>query len=136
MTRTAATPNIIPGLRYRDAPAAIDWLQRVLGFEATFVVPGDDGTIAHAQLKLGAGMIMLGSARDDRWPVHPPQEAGTATQGVYIVVADLDTAHRRAVAAGATIIQELGDTDYGSREFALLDPEGHPWSLGTYDPFA
>ena len=136
MPQAATTPNIIPGLRYLDAPAAIDWLVSVLGFEAAFVVPGDDGGIAHAQLRLGAGMIMLGSVRPGVWPVHSPRQSGLATQGVYICVADIDAHYRRAKSAGAEIIQELQDTDYGSREFALRDPEGHPWSLGTYDPYA
>jgi uncharacterized glyoxalase superfamily protein PhnB len=55
----------IPTLRYRDAAAAIEWLCRAFGFERHLVVPGDAGTIAHAQLRFGNGMIMLGSARDD-----------------------------------------------------------------------
>ena len=59
------TGYAIPGLHYRDAPAAIEWLCNVLGFERQLVVPGEDGTIAHAQLTLGNGMIMLGSTRDD-----------------------------------------------------------------------
>lgn len=135
MSDPANTPNIIPGLRYRDARTAIDWLETALGFKATFVVPGEDGTVAHAQLRLGVGMIMLGSVRDDGWPVCSPQDAGAATQGVYIRVADIDAQYDRAKAAGAEIIQELQDTDYGSREFALRDPEGHPWGIGTYDPY-
>jgi uncharacterized glyoxalase superfamily protein PhnB len=56
------SPNIFPALRYRDAPAAIEWLVGVLGFEKHMVVPGEDGGIAHAQLTFGPGMIMLGSA--------------------------------------------------------------------------
>ena len=63
--QTIAT--VIPTLRYRDAPAAIEWLCRAFGFEKHLVVPGDDGTIAHAQLVFGNGMIMLGSARDDEF---------------------------------------------------------------------
>ena len=59
------TATIIPGMRYRDAPAAIEWLCRAFGFEKGLVVPGPDGTIAHAQLKFGNGMVMLGSAGDD-----------------------------------------------------------------------
>lgn len=56
--------TVIPCLRYRDAPAAIEWLCRVLGFEKQLVVPNPDGTIAHAQLSFGNGMIMLGSVLD------------------------------------------------------------------------
>jgi uncharacterized glyoxalase superfamily protein PhnB len=51
-------------------------------------------------------------------------------------VPDTDAVHARAVAAGATIIRPLQNTDYGSREFAVRDPEGHTWSIGNYDPWA
>src|SRR5450432_1008129 len=62
MTNTVAPRSaVIPALRYRDAPAAIEWLCRVIGFEKHLVVPGPDNTIAHAQLALGGGMLMLGS---------------------------------------------------------------------------
>ena len=83
--------NIIPGMRYRDAPAAIEWLCDVLGFERHLVVPNEDGTIAHAQLVLGNGMIMLGSAHDDDFGdiVGPPAPEATLTQSAYIVVQDV-----------------------------------------------
>ena len=55
---------VIPSMRYQNAPAAIDWLGRVLGFSKHLVVPGDGDKILHAQLSLGEGMIMLGSERD------------------------------------------------------------------------
>jgi uncharacterized glyoxalase superfamily protein PhnB len=58
------------------------------------------------------------------------------TLSAYIVVADADATHARAVAAGAPIIRPLQDTPYVSREFAVRDPEGHSWSVGTYDPWA
>jgi len=82
---------------------------------------------------------MLGSAREDEFAhsYRSPGELGDAeTRGAYIVVADADAAHARAVAAGAQIIRPLQDTAYGSREFAVKDPEGHSWSAGTYDPWA
>ena len=63
--KTVAT--IVPCLRYRDAPKAIDWLCAAFGFEKQLVVPGENGTIVHAQLKFGNGMIMLGSATDSEF---------------------------------------------------------------------
>jgi uncharacterized glyoxalase superfamily protein PhnB len=129
----------IPCLRYRDAPAAIDWLCRVFGFEQHLVVPDDAGGIAHAQLVLGGGMVMLGSARDNGYGqlVKQPDEVGGAqTQTSYLVVADADAVHARAVAAGARIALALQDEDYGGRGFSCYDPEGHLWSVGTYDPWA
>jgi uncharacterized glyoxalase superfamily protein PhnB len=83
-------------------------------------------------------MIMLGSAKDDEFARSyrsPDDLEGVETRGAYIVVADADAAHERAVAAKAKIIRPLQDTPYGSREFAVKDLEGHSWSVGTYDPW-
>jgi uncharacterized glyoxalase superfamily protein PhnB len=129
--------TVIPAIRYADAPAAIEWLKRAFGFEEQFVVPGEDGTIAHAQLTLGTGMIMLGSARDDDWGrLVKPASAGAVSQSIYVVVEDADAHHERAMAAGAEVVRGPEDTDYGSREYAARDLEGNVWSFGTYDPWA
>jgi uncharacterized glyoxalase superfamily protein PhnB len=136
---THSNSTIVPTLRYRNAPAAIDWLCQVFGFERHAVYEGPNGTIGHAQLVLNGGMIMLGSAKDDehgRRFKSPDELDGMETSSAYVVVTDVDATHARAVAAGATIIRALQNTDYGSREFAVLDPEGHSWSVGTYDPWA
>ena len=79
---------VIPSTRYRDATAALDWLCRVLGFSRHLVVPGEAGTITHAQLALADGMIMLGSERDDAHGqlMAVPGPQGTNTQSVYLVV--------------------------------------------------
>src|ERR671918_2408170 len=100
--------TFIPCLRYRDAPAAIEWLCRVFGFEKQLVVPNEDGTIAHAQLSFGNGMIMLGSVLKNetafgRLMKQPDEVGGAATQSVYIVINDADTVYARAKAAGAKI---------------------------------
>jgi uncharacterized glyoxalase superfamily protein PhnB len=129
---------VIPALRYRNAPAAIDWLCQVIGFERHAVYEGENGTIAHAELTLGNGMIMLGSQKDDEYGrsfKSPAELGGFETRSAYIVVPDADAVHARAVASGAPIIRPLQDTPYGSREFGLKDPEGHSWSVGTYNPW-
>jgi len=91
---------VIPTMRYADAPRMIEWLCTAFGFERQFVVPGDGGSIAHAQLAFGNGMIMLGSARDDEWGrlVKPVGANGVATGAVYLVVSDLDAHAARAKA--------------------------------------
>jgi uncharacterized glyoxalase superfamily protein PhnB len=131
--------TVIPAMRYKDAPAAIDWLCNVIGFERKAVYEGPNGTIGHAELSLGGGMIMLGSAKDDEYGrsfKSPGELGGFETRGTYVVVPDADAVHARAIAAAAEIIRPLQDTPYGSREFAVRDPEGHSWSVGTYDPWA
>ena len=130
--------TILPVLRYNDAPAAIEWLVHVFGCERHAVYANPDGSIAHAELTLGGGMIMLGSAKNDAYGSRfkPPVEAGNVeTASVYVVVPDADSVYARARAAGATIARELQEMDYGSREFTVRDPEGHSWSVGTYDPW-
>lgn len=89
--------HIIPTLRYRDAAAAIDWLCRAFGFARHLVVPGENSAIAHAQLTLGTGMIMVGSVRDDEFgqlQTTPAQVGGVGTRSPYIVVPDADFASR------------------------------------------
>ncbi len=130
--------NIIPTVRYHDAPAAIQWLCEAFGFERHLVVPGEDGAIAHAQLTLGSGMIMLGSARDDDFGgmVKTAREVGANTQSAYIVVEEIDEHYQRAKARGAEIVMEIADQDYGGRLYSARDPEGYLWNFGSYDPWA
>ena len=133
-----AKGNIIPGMRYHDAPAAIDWLCGAFGFSPHLVVPDDSGGIAHAQLVLGNGMIMLGSVRPDGEYddlVKTPREAGTNTQAPYIFIKEIDEHYRRAVEAGAEIVYEIADQDYGGRLYSAKDPEGYLWNFGSYDPW-
>ena len=125
-------------MRCQDAQAAIEWLCNVLGFERHVVYPGPDDTIAHAELTLNGGMVMLGSQKDDEYGrrFKTPKELGNIeTCSIYVVVPDAEAAYRRAQSAGATIVRSIEDTHYGSREFGVKDLEGHTWTLGTYDPW-
>ncbi len=127
--------SIHPFLRYDDAPAAIDFLQRAFGFEPKLVVPEEGGKIAHAQLQLGDGVVMLGSAgRDNTLGLGSPEKRGSRSSGIYVVVADPDAHHARAKAAGAEIVMPLTNQEYGSREYGARDPEGYLWCFGTYQP--
>ena len=130
--------TIVPTLRYRDAHAAIDWLQRAFGFRRHFVVPDGEGGVAHAQLTFGNGMIMLGSAHEDEFGQmqRPPESADApVSQSPYVIVTDVDAHHARAVEAGAEVVMPLEDKDYGGRGYGCRDPEGNLWSFGSYDPW-
>lgn len=134
------TATVIPCLRYRDAPAALDWLCRTFGFERHLVVPGADGMIAHAQLRFGRGMVMVGSVLKDateygRLIRQPDEVGGFETQSAYLVVSDADEVYRRAKVGGAEIVIDIRDEGYGGRGFSCRDPEGHLWNVGTYDPW-
>jgi uncharacterized glyoxalase superfamily protein PhnB len=130
--------TVIPCLRYRDAKRMIGWLCDAFGFRPQAVYEDGHEGIAHAQLTHGTGMIMLGSVRENdsfgQVQSTPAALDGT-TQSPYLVVADADAIYQSAIAAGAEIVIEIKDEDYGGRGFSCRDPEGHLWSVGTYDPW-
>jgi uncharacterized glyoxalase superfamily protein PhnB len=138
---TQANSAIIPSLRYRDALAAIDWLVTVLAFKKQAVYLGPDNkTVMHAQLTFGSGMIMLGSVDNGgeagKFMVQPDEIGFRETQGTYLVVPNADAVYATAKAAGAEMVLDIRDMEYGGRAFTCRDIEGHTWSIGTYDPWA
>jgi uncharacterized glyoxalase superfamily protein PhnB len=116
-------PTVFPTMSYRDAGAAIEFLERAFGAEPHAVYRDESGRVRHAELRLGNGMVMLGEAE------------AAAGGGVYVVVPQPDQHCARAREAGAEIVREPNDTDYGSREYGARDPEGLAWHFGTYQPF-
>lgn len=130
--RVAGGNHLTPGLLYEDAPAAIDWLERAFGLERALVVPGEAGRIVHAELRCGGGAVMLGSDYPNDLGLASGRRLGGVTQGIYVPVKDVESHHRRATAAGATLVFDLADMPYGSREYTCRDLEGNLWSFGTY----
>jgi len=132
--------TVIPALRYRDAHKAIDWLVAAFGFEKQAVYDGPDGTVAHAQLTFGNGMVMLGSASNGgEWAktmAMPDEIGGRQTMTPCLIVSDAAAVYKTAIAAGAVIVQELAEMPYGGKAFGCMDPEGYRWSIGEYDPWA
>ncbi len=134
----AAEISVIPALHYKDAKAAIEFLCTAFGFTKNAVYEDKDGSIAHAQLTHGNGMIMLGSAKDTKHGelLRRPGDVGGVTMSVYVVVDNADAHFARAKAAGAEITREPETQDYGGRDYTCKDPEGNVWTFGTYDPMA
>ena len=129
--------RIIPALRYRNAAAAIDWLCAAFGFERKMVVPADGGRVAHAELTLGNGMVMLGDAEIEYGGlVAAPSYGEPVTQGIYVVVVDADAHFALAKSACGDFVIVIKTQDYGGREYKAGDLEGHVWTFGTYDPWA
>jgi len=132
MATTHAPPVIWPTLLYNDARAALEFLEEAFGFTTTLVVPNpeDDAVIEHCQMSgPDGGGIMLGTANrpDNKFSQRP-----TGAASIYVVTKTPDELYDRAVAAGAEVFHELEDQDYGSRDFAVKDPEGNLWNFGTY----
>ncbi|MGX5847003.1 VOC family protein [Mesorhizobium sp. PL10] len=135
MPTTGEAPRLYPALRYKNAGKMIDWLCEAFGFEVRARY-GEGDIVHHAELTFGSSMIMLGTARSDDYGKMVGEPGSGGGKSIYVAVDDADAAHARAKKAGATIIQELTDRDYGSREFICRDPEGNVWSFGTYWPKA
>jgi uncharacterized glyoxalase superfamily protein PhnB len=138
MTNSNAIPiTCIPAIRYVNADRAIDWLKHTLGFTEKAVYRDDKGVIAHAELLLGNGMVMIGIFGQHKetspWFVKP-DAAGRVTASVYLVIPECDPVYAAAKAAGAEILQELQAKEYGGKGFIVRDPEGHIWSVGEYNP--
>ncbi len=123
-------PNIFSAVRYADAAKAISFLVDAFGFTRHAVHTAPDGSVGHAELRLGTGVLMLGSSG----AADPANPWSQVSAGVYVAVPDTDAHHARAVAAGAEIVRPLETTSYGSREYSARDLEGHLWAFGTYNP--
>jgi len=132
MSQSFRSPSdIYPSITYDDAPAAIDWLCRAFGFTARFVVPGPDGRVAHSELSLGTGVVMVSSPRPELGRLSPRGLAGVS-QALNVFVDDPDAHFKVAVAAGARVVRALQTEEYGARGYEALDPENHVWYFGNY----
>ncbi len=132
-----AHQTIFPGMRYRDARAAIAWFETAFDAKRHVVYEDDGGHPIHVELVVAGNIFMFGVERDDEYPVRSPHSVRGATVGLYVALPDaaaVDALHARAHAAGATITKAPNDTDYGSHDFSALDLDGHPWTFGTYRP--
>ena len=130
--------TIIPCLRYRDAHAAIEWLCKAFGFQKHAVYENEDGGVEHAQLTHGNGMVMLGEVRDNAFGRHiaqPDEIGGRETQCACVIVTDCKAHYLQARAAGAVIVDDYSEMDYGGAGYSCYDPEGTLWYFGSYDPW-
>jgi uncharacterized glyoxalase superfamily protein PhnB len=121
--------GVVPALFYRDAFAALDWLERAFGFERSMVITDAEGNLGHAEMKAAGGYLMIGQEWAD-WTASPASAGGKCCQTVHIQLdAGIDEHCRRAQAAGAVVIRELADQFYGDRTYLARDPEGHVWTF-------
>ena len=133
MTATTSTPTFFPGLQYRDAEAGMRWLEEVLGCVRREDYRDADGNVVHAELDFRGAVLMLGSAGVGREPFRSLPAGGRL---IYCALDEVDSLYERVRAAGADVALEITNTDYGSRDFTVRDPEGNLWAFGTYRPEA
>lgn len=123
-------PTFGTALFYRDAFAALDFLEHAFGFARSMVITDEAGNLAHAEMKYGDGYIMVGSEWAD-YTASPAGTGGRNTQIVHVHLdGNIDDHCARAVAAGAVMVRDLEDQFYGDRTYSVKDPEGHVWSFG------
>jgi PhnB protein len=123
------TPRVTPYLYYQDVAAALRFLSDAFGFREKLRMPGPDGAIAHAEMTIGDGLVMMGCPAKD---YKNPKRLGATTQSLYVYVDDVDAHCARAKTAGAKIIDEPEDQFYGDRRYGAEDPEGHHWFFATH----
>lgn len=116
--------EIIPYLIYSDVPKALDWLTRAFGFTEHMRVGTPSGSM-HAEMMFEGRKIMMGQG-GEQWRLGSPGLGGTATQGVFVYLKDVDAHFERAKTAGVEIVCGLADHGYG-RTYTARDLDGHPW---------
>jgi len=118
------TQTITPYLLYEDVDVALGFLDRAFGFEEHLRFTGPEGYVNHAEARLGEAAVYLG---DPGETYRNPKRLGQETVGLYVLVEDVDAHYERARAAGAEILAEPADQEYGDRRYSAADPEGHHW---------
>ena len=120
------SPRISPYLLYEDVDGALDFLSRAFGFRETLRYADAEGTVNHAEMRLGDGLIMLGDPGPD---YESPARSGRISAQVHVYVDDVDAHFQQAKQSGATIVSEPSDEPYGDRRYDTDDLEGHRWSF-------
>lgn len=123
--------SVTPYLSIKGAAAAIDYYKQVFGATELFRMPGPDGKIGHAEIKIGNSPIMLADEFPEMEFVSPKTLGGTPV-GLMIYVDDVDSMYTQAISAGAQEIKPLQNQFYGDRSGTLKDPFGHVWTVATH----
>jgi len=124
--------TLTPYFTVRDADRAIEFYKKAFGATERGVMRGPDGKIAHAELKIGDSILMMGDEFPEFGSLSPESPGGGASMGLHIYLEDVDAAFDRAVAAGAKIEMPVADQFWGDRYGRLKDPFGHRWSIATH----
>ena len=123
--------SLTPYMTVRDAHAAIDFYRRAFGAEKVMQLDMPDGSVAHAEVRIGDSIVML-SEENEQWGTKGPLTLGGSPMFLMAYVPDVDAAFARAVEAGATVVRPVADQFYGDRSGTLKDPFGHQWTLSTH----
>lgn len=123
--------SVTPYLSIKGAADAIEYYKKAFGAIELFRMAGPDGTIGHAEIKIGDSPIMLADEFPEMEFVSPKTLGGSPV-GLMIYVDDVDTVYSRSIAAGGQEVKPLQDQFYGDRSGTLKDPFGHVWTVATH----
>ncbi len=123
--------SVTPYLICQGAAAAIEYYKLAFGAVELFRMPGENGIVMHAEIKIGNSPVMLADEFPDMGFVGPKTLKGTPVC-LMIYVEDCDLTFSKAVAAGAIVMKPLQDQFYGDRSGTLTDPFGHVWTIATH----
>lgn len=121
--------SITPAIIVRGAAQAIDFYKRAFGAEEVTRMAGPDGTIMHAEIRIGDSIVMLGDENPQFGTLSPLSTNGNPGS-LHLYVADADAAFDRALRAGATVRYPLENAFWGDRYGKVVDPFGHEWGIG------
>lgn len=122
---------VTPYLTVKGAVAAIEFYKQAFGAEQILRLDAPDGSVAHAEIRIGGAVIMLSEENRD-WGTTSPTTLGGTASAIMLYVTDADAVFKRAVAAGATVKMPVADQFYGDRSGSIVDPYGHQWSIATH----
>ena len=122
--------TVTPAIIVRDAAAAIEFYKRAFGAEEIERMAGPDGSIMHAEIRIGDSIIMLGEEKE-QWGTRSPLSTNGNHGSLHIYVENADASFNRALAAGATVRYPLEDAFWGDRYGKVTDPFGHEWGIAT-----
>lgn len=123
--------TVTPYLIVKDAAAAIEFYKAAFGATEIMRMAGPDGTIMHAELKIGDSAIMMGE-ENLKWGSRSPLSLGGTPAGICVYFPDVDAKFTGAVAAGAKVLRPVMDQFYGDRSGTVTDPFGHQWTIATH----
>lgn len=123
--RSVPVDTVLPHVSYQDVGKAIEWLTSIFGFVEHYRY-GDP--VSGAQMYAGKACIMVNSTRGDA----SPAQLGYGTQSLTIFLDDVDAHYARVKSAGAKIVEELHETEYGERQYGVIDLDGHHWLFSRH----
>ena len=123
--------SLTPYIVCKGAAQAIEFYSKVFGAEETVRMPGPNGSVAHAEVRIGNSMLMLADEDRERGQLSPESIGGSASS-IMFYTDDVDQVFQRAVAAGAKAEMPPADMFWGDRMGNLMDPFGHQWAIATH----